>query len=75
MLSGDSDNNFNLYDLIIILTHFSFNERQKGSHRIFYKKELIGIINIQKTGNSNAKPYQAKQVREFLVNNKLLDNE
>jgi len=36
-----------------------------------------GIVNLQKTKDGKAKTYQVKQVRDFLIANKLLsdDNE
>jgi hypothetical protein len=76
LLSGNSDANFDIDDLIQILLRLDFDERKSGgSHRIFSKKSVFGIINLQKTKDGKAKSYQVKQVREFLVNNKLVDNE
>jgi len=76
LLTGKSDANFSLNDLVQILTRFGFEERSSGgSHRIFFKDGIEGIINLQKTKDGAAKPYQVKQVREFLVNNQLLDDE
>jgi hypothetical protein len=76
LLAGFSDANFNIDDLVKILDWFGFEERSNsGSHRIFSKAGFIGIINLQKTTDGKAKSYQVKQVREFLVNNKLVNNE
>ena len=76
LLSGASDANFDLDDLIIVLLRKGFEERATGgSHRIFSITDVEGIINLQKTKDGKAKPYQVKQVREFLVNNKLADDE
>lgn len=76
LLSGTSDANFSFEDLIKILMWFRFEERlTKGSHRIYSLEGVEGIINLQETKNGMAKPYQVKQVREFLVNNKLVSNE
>jgi len=36
------------------------------------KEGIEGIINLQKTKDGKAKPYQVKQVREFLVTHKLI---
>jgi hypothetical protein len=60
---GNADNNFDLNDLVQILTRFDFEERQTGgSHRIFSKSGFEGIINLQKTKDGKAKSYQVKQV-------------
>lgn len=45
--------------------------RIKGSHHIFYKEDVEEIINLQPQ-NNKAKPYQVKQVREILINYKLI---
>jgi hypothetical protein len=76
LLIGKSDANFDLDELIQILIRLDFKERNSGSsHRIFYRDGIEGIINLQKTKDGKAKPYQVKQVREFLVNNQLLNDE
>ncbi len=76
LLTGSADANFDLDDLITILIRKGFEERAGGgSHRIFSIAGVEGIINLQKTKDGKAKPYQVKQVREFLVNNKLVDDE
>jgi len=41
-----------------------------GSHRIFYKENVLELINIQPSG-SKAKSYQVKQVREIILKYKL----
>jgi hypothetical protein len=65
-----------LDDLVSILHRLDFEERNaSGSHRIFSKKPVEGIINLQKTKDGKAKSYQVKQVREFLVNNKIVGDE
>lgn len=76
LLSGNADNNFELDDIIKILLLFGFEERRSpGSHRIFTRKGIVGIINLQKNKDGKAKPYQVKQVREFFIENKILINE
>ncbi len=76
LLMGNADNNFDLDDLVQILMRIGFEERKTGgSHRIFSIKDIVGIINLQKTKDGKAKTYQVKQVREFLVNNKLVNDE
>lgn len=76
LLSGNADSNFDLDDLVQILVRIGFEERKTaGSHRIFYIEGIEGIINLQKTKDGKAKTYLVKQVRDFLVNNKLVDDE
>jgi predicted RNA binding protein YcfA (HicA-like mRNA interferase family) len=76
LLSGNADNNFDLNDLIQVLLLYDFEERKTGgSHRIFTKAKIEGIINLQKTKDSKAKPYQVKQVRDFLIANKIISDE
>lgn len=76
LLIGNADNNFDLDDLVQILTRFDFDERKtSGSHRIFTKENIEGIINLQKTKDGKAKSYQVKQVRDFLITNKIIDDE
>jgi predicted RNA binding protein YcfA (HicA-like mRNA interferase family) len=76
LLAGNADANFDLDDLVQILVRMGFEERKTaGSHRIFSKEGIEGIINLQKTKDGKAKTYQVKQVREFLVTNKLVRDE
>jgi hypothetical protein len=76
LLSGNADANFDLADLVSILIRLGFEERKTaGSHRIFSLKGIEGIINLQKTNDGKAKPYQVKQVREFLANNHLISDD
>jgi hypothetical protein len=76
LLSGNSDANFDIEDLIQILMWFDFEERRTGgSHRIFSRIGVEGIINLQKTKDGKAKSYQVRQVRDFLVANKLVSYE
>ena len=74
LISGTSDNNINFRQLTDFLVHLGFEERKKGSHHIFYKKDIEEIINLQSQGNK-AKPYQVKQVRQLLLKYKLLKDE
>jgi len=73
LLSGSGDNNFQFADLIQILVWLGFIERHgKGSHRIFILKGIQDMINLQPTKDGKAKPFQVKQVREFIINHKLI---
>jgi hypothetical protein len=76
LLSGNADNNFDIDDLVRILLSYDFEERKSGgSHRIFTIGKIVGIINLQKTKDGKAKPYQVKQVRDFLISNKIISDE
>ena len=76
LLIGNADNNFDLDDLVQILTRFDFDERKTGgSHRIFTKENIEGILNLQKTKDGKAKSYQVKQVRDFVITNKIIADE
>ena len=49
LLSGNSDANFDLDDLVSILLRLGFEERKTGgSHRIFSLKGIEGIINCKR---------------------------
>jgi len=72
LLSGTSDKNFNFHDILTILKKLGFEERIKGSHRIFYRKDVEEILNLQPKKDGNAKPYQVKQVREIIQKYRLL---
>ena len=66
VLSGKSDANLGFVDLRNLLASLGFTERIKGSHHIFFRKDLIEILNLQpKSGK--AKPYQVKQVRNLIL--------
>ena len=70
ILSGKSDNTIRFQELCNLLAKFEFEERIKGSHHIFYKKDIEEIINIQEK-DGESKPYQVKQVREIIIKYKL----
>jgi hypothetical protein len=72
LLSGSSDSNFRFQELRNILLNLDFDERIAGSHHIYKRKGCLGIINLQKDKNNQAKAYQVRQVRDFLINNKLI---
>jgi predicted RNA binding protein YcfA (HicA-like mRNA interferase family) len=74
LLSGVSDNNFEFSDLVSLLVRFGFEVRTKGSHHIFFKKDIEEIINLQ-SHNGKAKPYQVKQVRTILIKYKLVKDD
>jgi len=39
------------------------------------KEGIEGILNLQKTKDGKAKPYQVKQGRDFLVNHKIINED
>jgi hypothetical protein len=58
ILSGTSDKNIKFSELCTLLERLNFEKRIKGSHHIYYKRDIEEIINLQPTG-SKAKPYQS----------------
>jgi predicted RNA binding protein YcfA (HicA-like mRNA interferase family) len=72
VLRGTGDANVRFSDLVALLRHLGFEERIKGSHHIFYKKDIAEILNLQPNG-AKAKPYQVKQVRNVILKYKLGD--
>lgn len=70
VLRGTSDANIEFDELRGLLRRLGFNERIKGSHHIFWKENIIEIMNLQSKG-SKAKPYQVKQVRNVILKYKL----
>ena len=65
ILDGRSDANIRFNDLCALLRRLGFHERIRGSHHIFTRADVDGILNLQPMG-SNAKAYQVKQVRQFI---------
>jgi predicted RNA binding protein YcfA (HicA-like mRNA interferase family) len=63
---GASDANLDFEGVFTMLRHLGFSERQRGSHRIFYKEGVAEIINLQPRGREG-KPYQMKQIRQIPV--------
>lgn len=74
VLSGTSDANINFNELCQLLLNLGFEERMHGSHHIFTKSGIEDILNLQPKG-ANAKPYQAKQVRNIILKYKLSGKE
>jgi predicted RNA binding protein YcfA (HicA-like mRNA interferase family) len=70
ILRGTSDANIPFDGLRSLLSRLGFQERVKGSHRIFWRQDVAEILNLQPKG-SKAKPYQVKQVRAVLLKYKL----
>lgn len=70
VLRGDSDANIPFSGMLQLLKLLGFNERIKGSHRIFSRAGVAEILNLQALG-SKCKPYQVKQVRNVIINYRL----
>jgi hypothetical protein len=70
VLRGTSDANVSFAGLCALLRRLGFDERIRGSHRIFAKEGILEILNLQPKG-AKAKPYQVKQVREVIVRYKI----
>ena len=66
ILGGSSDGNINFSELRQLLIRLNFDERIKGDHHIFTRKDILEIINIQPQG-SKAKAYQVKQIRNLIT--------
>lgn len=74
ILRGTADKNISFSELCQTLHHLGFEERIKGSHHIFFKAGVDEILNLQPK-QSQAKPYQVKQVREVIVKYGLVGGE
>ncbi len=72
IIKGNTDKNIGFEELRNLLLRLGFDERIKGSHHIFTRSGIEEIINLQPGPDNKAKPYQVKQVRELLVNYRLL---
>jgi len=66
VMSGKRDKNILFTDLCKLLDIMEFDGRINGSHHIYYKENIIEILNLQPEGKL-AKSYQVKQVRELIM--------
>lgn len=66
IISGTQDNNIKFKDLQKLLSAMGFDCRIKGDHFIYYYNGLPENLNLQPVRNM-AKPYQVKQVRNFIL--------
>jgi predicted RNA binding protein YcfA (HicA-like mRNA interferase family) len=73
ILRGTSDANVPFESLCQLLQRLGFQMRVRGSHHIFFRPEVVEILNLQPKG-SNSKPYQVKQVRNVIVKYKLAEH-
>jgi len=51
ILRGNSDANIPFSGMLQLLKHLGFEERIKGSHRIFSRNGVAEILNLQPRGN------------------------
>ncbi len=72
ILRGTSDTNISFTRLCQLLRQLNFDERIRGSHHIFTREDIDGILNLQPK-KGKAKPYQVKQVRRLILKYKLGD--
>ena len=70
ILRGDADANISFSGMVQLLKRLGFHERVKGSHHIFYRDGIAEILNMQ-AHSGKCKPYQVKQVRNVIINNRL----
>ena len=71
VLSGTADAAIRFDDLCRLLESLGFDRRVRGSHHLFRKSGIDGIINKYAEGWYERKPYQVKQVRAIIINAKL----
>ena len=70
VLSGRADASIRFDDLRALLRRLGFTERIRGSHHVFRKTGVEESPNLQRE-NSQAKPYQVRQVRRIILEYKL----
>lgn len=70
VIRGNADANIRFVDLCFLLRHLGFTERIRGDHHIFTRAGVAEILNLQPR-SGKAKPYQVKQVRGVLTENRL----
>ncbi|KWT82663.1 type II toxin-antitoxin system HicA family toxin [Candidatus Magnetominusculus xianensis] len=66
VLSNQVSANIAFDDICLLLKHFGFEERVRGSHHIFRKQGIDDKINLQRDDNNRAKIYQIRQVRAVI---------
>jgi len=70
ILAGGADSNIEFSDLCQLLIRLNFDKRVRGSHHIFFRKDVVDILNLQPKGKK-AKAYQVKQVRNVIIKYRL----
>lgn len=66
ILRGQADANIRFEELCSLLKVLGFEERMRGSHHIFRRKDVEERLNLQREG-AKAKPYQVRQVRNVIL--------
>lgn len=66
VLQGKSEANINFRDLCNLLIWLGLEERVRGSHPIFGKQGVRGLVNLPEEGNKS-KVYQVRQVRQVIL--------
>jgi len=69
IVEARSDNNIAFDELRQLLVSFGFEERTRGNHHIFRRRDVEERINLQH--GALAKPYQVRQVREVILRYRL----
>ncbi|HRV90901.1 MAG TPA: type II toxin-antitoxin system HicA family toxin [Anaerolineae bacterium] len=70
ILRGTADANISFDQLCNLLKWLGFDERIRGSHHIFTRKDVEEILNLQAKADK-AKSYQVKQVRNIILKYKI----
>ncbi len=70
VLREGSDANIRFSDLRVLMVYLGFEERIRGSHHIYLKAGIPEKVDMQRDGG-HAKPYQARQIRHFILKYRL----
>jgi predicted RNA binding protein YcfA (HicA-like mRNA interferase family) len=65
IFSGNADANIGFDELCHLLIRLGFESRTRGSHHLFFRKDVNERINLQCDGDK-AKPYQVRQIRRII---------
>jgi hypothetical protein len=72
ILSGKNDKNLSLDDLRKFVVDVGLIARSgRGSHIVISHPNIYEILNLQPTKDGKAKPYQVRQVRDFVKKHNL----
>ncbi len=66
ILSGRHDRNIRFDNVVSLLLSIGLTYRIRGSHHIFTRKGVPGKLNLQPKKDGACKPFQIKQVRQYL---------
>lgn len=74
LLRRTSGANFAFDDLRYVLLRLGFDEDINGSHHTYTRDDLDEQPNLQRyRGRKDAKPYQVRQVRDFILKHRLIE--